>query len=514
MRLKYYILTNFLLLLNLLAQTQRWVARYNGPANLVDGGNAIVVEPSGNVYVTGRSGDSPSTFECTTIKYDSMGNERWVRRYHFAPSFYNDTGWGIAIDPFGYLYVILSSTTPDSYDDIAVIKYDSLGNLIWVRRYNGPGNDYDWPFDIAVDCFSNVYITGRSIGDGTGFDYVVIKLDSAGNEKWIRRYNGSGNNTDEAYSIAVDRHGNVFVTGVSINLVGNLDFVTIKYDSLGNERWVKTYNSPNNLNEYGATLAIDSSSNVYVFGGTWSLGTFPSDYILIKYNAMGDTVWTRRYNGPANGDDRPAKIVFDLRGYVYVTGSSYTDASSQTDFCTVKYDTNGNVLWVRRYNGPGSGNDQPKAITVDSYGNIYVAGKCRGPVDDDYATVVYDSIGHQLTAQVYDGPGDWEDAAQDIVVDPHGHFFITGFSGGINSAYDFTTICYSLNWVPICSNSRKIIVSSEICLTLLGRNSSYIYKNMKIYDIAGRLIDPSNLKTGIYFIKMDARNWYKVIKID
>ncbi len=515
MSLKYFILINFLLVLNLFAQSQRWVARYNGPANVVDGGTAIVIDQYDNVYVTGRSGDSPSTFECTTIKYDSSGNERWVRRYHYASSSYGDTGWGIAIDPFGYLYVTLSSTAPGSYDDIAVIKYDSLGNFIWVRRYNGPGNDYDWPFDIVVDRFGNIYVTGRSVGNGTGFDYVTIKLDSAGNEKWIKRYNGAGNNTDEAYSIAVDRNGNVFVTGASINSEGNLDLVTIKYDSLGNEIWIRSYNSPNNLDEYGATLAIDSSSNVYVFGGTWRLGSFPSDYIVIKYNATGDTVWTRRYNGQANGDDRPAKVVFDLRGHIYVTGSSYTNVSNQTDFCTVKYDTNGNIVWVKQYNGPGNGNDVPKSITTDIFGNIYVTGTCRGLVDDDYATVVYDSNGNQLTVQVFDGPGSWGDAAQDIVVDTQGNFFITGFSGGINSAYDFTTIRYALNLVPIYSYSCKKFVEHKTLCTILGRDcSTYIDKNKGIYDIVGRPINPYNLKPGVYFVKMDNQKWYKVIKIN
>ncbi len=495
------------------AQSQRWVARYNGPANVVDGGTAIAVDPVGNVYVTGRSGDTPATFECTTIKYDSAGTERWIRKYRLVDSSYYDTGWGIALDRFGYLYVTLASSSIGTRDDIAVIKYDTSGNQCWVRRYSGPGNDYDWPFGIAVDGSSNVYVTGRSVGSGTSFDYVTIKWDSAGNEKWAQRYDGAGNATDEAYSIAVDRTGNVYVTGTSTGAGTRLDFVTIKYDSLGTELWAKPYNSPGNQDEYGATLAIDSSGNTYVFGGTWIFGAVACDYITVKYNANGDTLWTRKYNGPANDEDTPDEIVFDRAGYIYVSGGSYTNSTNRVDYCTVKYDVNGNEKWVRRYNGPGNGADQPEALAIDVYGNVFVTGTSRGTVDDDYASVVYDSLGSQITAMRYDGPGTWADAAQDIVADARGNFYITGFSGGNNSTYDFTTIKYS-GITSIESNQESRIAAHPFIPTLFaGPLPLPKGSTCRIFDITGRQADVNSLKPGVYFIELDARTLHKVVKI-
>ena len=133
MRKIFFVILYLLCAGTIFAQTQAWVARYNGPVDVVDGGMAVAVDNSGNVYVTGRSGNTPSTFECTTIKYDSAGNEVWVEKYHGpATSGYGDTGWGIAIDKAENIYVTASSRDSLTGDDIAVLKYLPDSTLLWV----------------------------------------------------------------------------------------------------------------------------------------------------------------------------------------------------------------------------------------------------------------------------------------------------------------------------------------------------------------------------------------------
>ena len=99
----------------------------------------------------------------------------------------------------------------------------------WVRRYNGPGNDRDEAYAIAVDTSGNVYVTGKSIGSGTSEDYATIKYDSSGNQRWLKRYNGPGNGWDRATAIAVGDSGYVYVTGRSTGAMGDEDYATIKY---------------------------------------------------------------------------------------------------------------------------------------------------------------------------------------------------------------------------------------------------------------------------------------------
>jgi hypothetical protein len=204
----------------------------------------------------------------------------------------------------------------------------------WVRRYNGPANDYDYATAIAVDDAGNIYITGITgtiYSPGTYYDYATIKYDSAGGEQWVRRYNGPGNSGDWANAIELDGSGNIYVTGTSYNssTYYDCDYATIKYDSAGNEMWVRRYNGPGNSGDEAHAIAVDGSGNIYVTGGGW-------DYAIIKYDTNGNEIWVRRYDGPGNGWDWASAVAVDDSGNIYVTGGS-RGSGTDDDYATIKY---------------------------------------------------------------------------------------------------------------------------------------------------------------------------------
>lgn len=110
-----------------------------------------------------------------------------------------------------------------------------------MATYNGTGNGYDCAHAIELDESGNVYITGESMGEGDS-DYVTIKYDTNGNEIWIDRYDGPGS-PDSASSILVDRSGNVYITGGSVGSGTSWDYTTIKYSQINIAQLVPN-NSP------------------------------------------------------------------------------------------------------------------------------------------------------------------------------------------------------------------------------------------------------------------------------
>jgi len=445
----------FLSTSNLFSQvTEEWVARYNGPENSYDEAYAIALDSSGNIYVTGMSWSGTSS-DYATIKYNSSGVEQWVARYNGTANA-DDWARGIAVDSSGNVYVTGWSYGSGTYYDYATIKYNSAGVQQWVARYTSPGNSWNKAYAIVLDSSGNVYVTGKSWGSGTDDDYATIKYNSAGVEQWVARYNGPGNSADWAYAIALDSSGNVYVTGMSYGSGTYWDYATIKYNSAGAQQWVKRYSGPGNGWDEAYAIAIDSSGNVYVTGESYGGSGTYDDYATIKYNSSGVQQWVARYNGPGNSGDEASAIALDSSGNVYVTGNS------GGDYATIKYNDAGVQQWVARYNGLGNDTDWAEAIALDSSGNVYVTGESYGSgTDRDYATIKYNSSGVQQWVARYNGPGNYYDVAYVIALDSSGNVYVTGMSYGSGTYWDYATIKYIQGLNANISIKNKIIQKLE-----------------------------------------------------
>jgi uncharacterized delta-60 repeat protein len=420
--------------------TKEWISHYNGPGDYNDRAVAISVDSSMNVYITGWSYGVGTGTDFATAKYDTHGNELWVARYNCAEGAM-DQAYAIENDDFGNVYVSGKSRV-GSQNYISTLKYDTNGNELWSAQYNTSyWGSYDWweyKHSIAVDSSGNVYVVGRDLN----YDIVTIKYDTYGNERWICKYGGP-EGWDSGYAIAVDSNGNVYITGYSTGVTSNKDYVTIKYDTFGNELWIAHYNGPGNARDVAYAIALDSSGNVYVTGESGGAETV-YDYVTVKYDTNGNELWVAMYDGPGDENGFAWDIAVDSLSNVYVTGESKgSQGSWDWDFATVKYDSHGNELWVARHNGAGNGWDGAYALALDSSGNVYVSGWVD-IADDiyDLAILKYDTDGNQCWVIYYHGPDDNEDYAEDIAVDSSGNVYVTGasFTG---THHDFLTMKYS-----------------------------------------------------------------------
>ena len=109
--------------------------------------------------------------------------------------------------------------------------------------------------------------------------------------------------------------------------------------------------------------------------------------------------WEARYNGAVDSTDYSYLFAVDGSGNVYVTGNSY-ESETNYDYATVKYNSSGIPQWVQKYNGPGNSGDYAYSIAADDSGNVYVTGYSQGSgTGFDYATIKYNSSGVQQWLQ-------------------------------------------------------------------------------------------------------------------
>jgi len=370
----------------------------------------IAVDDNNNVYITGRfysliSNFNPGgtggtlinsgNYDMFIAKYDANGNFKWANSMGGSN---NEEGWGIAVDKSGNVYVggrfsspistfsnssatlNLVGTAPNTYSnyDVFLVRYDSSGNYVWSKGMGSTGLDNGR--SVSVDDTGNIYIGGE-YSDGIDFgggsltnagetDIFVAKYDPNGNHLWSKGMGGK--QPDEAYSIAADISGNVYITG---GYFDTADF---------------------NRGGTGGTLVAPSA---LMFG--FFMAYFPNAYVA-KYDATGNFMWVQTVEGKplvpnvGAGYVRGQDITTDATGNVYASFMFQGDSanvtpggaatwikrsgpSSQTAIYNgviVKYDPQGNYQWVKHLSGTatGWGDVQPTGIAVDVSGNVYATG--------------------------------------------------------------------------------------------------------------------------------------------
>ena len=401
-----------------------WASRYERN-KLVAEGQDIAVSPDGTmVYATGLAVRGMQRPDFLTVAYDATtGSEVWVDRYD-GPAGGDDRANAIAVSPDGAtVYVTGFSDGSGTDHDYATVAYDATtGAVIWVDRYNGPGNYVDQAAGLALSPDGGrLYVTGFSLGSGTYYDMATLAYDAAtGARIWVNRYNGPQNSADEATAVAVSPDGaRVFVAGeIDNGLFFHLGTVSLDA-ATGGVIWAHA----DVRGEEATSLAVSpDGAHVYVAG--WGGGS-PIGYLTISYDATtGAPVWKRFYKGPGAHQGEATSVAASPDGsMVFVTGGS-PGLGEQTDVATLAYDAvTGAKVWGRRYDGPGHGYDVGSAIVVSPDGTrVYITGNSGGAgTETDCLTIAYDALtGARAWRHTYDGPISRTDSAHAIAVSSDG----------------------------------------------------------------------------------------------
>ncbi len=374
------------------------------------------VDPEGNVYVGGGTGGSLAGAnlgprDAWLAKFDSNGNQLWSTQFGTAEI---ENSWAIAND--GSNIYVVGETSGDLANtnqggrDVYLAKFDSDGNQLWLKQFGS--SSFDQPFSVNIDSGGNIYISGYTGGDlggpnnnrGQNFlnsteanhstlvqttDSYVTKFDSDGNQLWIKQF--GTDELEDNYGLAIDKDDNIFSGGTTLGDFGGesaglYDGWLVKLDSDGKQLWTQQFGTPDY--EFLWDLDTDSEGNVYATG--WTLGDLGGenagsyDAWVTKYDRNGNQVWIEQFG--TGGDDASYfdGIEVDSNDNIFLTG--YTDSdlggpnAGSYDAWVAKYDSDGKQLWLQQFGTPDY--DVGITVTADSAGSLYVAGLTEGSLGD------------------------------------------------------------------------------------------------------------------------------------
>ncbi|AFZ24138.1 Beta-propeller repeat protein [Cylindrospermum stagnale PCC 7417] len=271
---------------------QVWIKQYG--TYTLEESYKITVDTSGNIYTAGHTFGNlggpnqnlgqgevfelPST-DSYVAKFDSNGNQLWVAQFGTITL---DDNWGVATDNNGNVFA--GGNTKGSFGgknagpageyDAWLVKLNKDGQTDWVRQFGTPNYDFMW--DIETDSLGDIYATGWTLGDLGGknagsYDVWLAKYNTNGNQLWIKQFGTSEDDAPFLDGIDIDSNDNIFLTGYTNgNLgganAGSFDAWAAKFDKNGNQLWLKQFGTPDY--DTATTVTADNYGRLYVSGIT------------------------------------------------------------------------------------------------------------------------------------------------------------------------------------------------------------------------------------------------------
>ncbi|HEX8514642.1 MAG TPA: hypothetical protein VF868_00480, partial [Bacteroidia bacterium] len=361
----------------------QWTNTYDG-FNLYDCGTDILVNTGGTMAVVGSSFNTSGNLDFVTIFYNSSGVQQWANRYAHSSGF-DDVPVRIVKSGTGVAVAGAVKTGASAYNWAALV-YRSNGVLNSTTISSGGTSGIEEVRDMVTDANGNIYLAGFTPSVSNGYDYDVIKMDSNLVIQWERTYDENGFN-DKATALKVNSTGDVYVTGYSHDTTEQNNYLTLKYNSSGSLIWARTFNDSLNGDDEAYAMAMDSYGKIYITGNA-KTALSQMDYHTIKYDTAGTVEWSIDFDGAKHLDDRATNIAIDSVGAVVVTGASET-AANVYEYATVKYIEN-NIIIPTDFGGEPLGSNylyyQNKGQVLGSNDTIvpYIKFYTEGTYPDYY----------------------------------------------------------------------------------------------------------------------------------
>lgn len=334
----------------------------------------------------------------------------------------------------------------------------SGNSMTWDWAKNIAGTNKNYSYALVTDKDGNNYVAGSfsdtlkientiMISKGS-YDIYLLKFDPEGNLIWAKQ--AGGTDMDEAYGLAEDHQGHLYMTGYTSDGWKDADrvFFLAKYNSKGEQVWIRQGGGA--TEDYGTAVAADNKGNVFitgVFKGCMNIGNQKlvskgdKDIFIIKYNNNGEVLWSA--GGGGNMADISTAIAADQNGNCYVTGDfegtaelgkKIIESAGKNDVFLAKFSSDGTIQWLKRA-GSATGDDHASAISLDDSDNVFLAGYFSGLAkfgstnlknmgSEDIFLAKYSTSGNEIWARQTGGKGN--ERARAMKLDKGGNVYVAG----------------------------------------------------------------------------------------
>ena len=307
------------------------------------------------IIVGGTTSFGSGSWDIYLLKIDSNGDTLWTRTYGGPDieigNYVQQTADG------GYIIAAMKGRSWEQ-TDIYLIKTDNKGNTLWTRTYDLDYEQENPNYIQQTD--DGGYIIAASIGyldPGIGCAAIyLIKTDDRGEILWKHAYGGSSGEC--CGSLRQTPDGGFIIAGWTWSYpVGtNANIYMAKTDSNGDTLWTHTYTYTNCIywSDKGEDVELTQDGGYLIAGSHYFViqGIPYNNIFLIKTNASGDTLLTRKYGG-TTGDERAISVKKTQDGNYIIAGSKGKGLSNlnDIDFYLIKIDPDCNILWSKTYGG-------------------------------------------------------------------------------------------------------------------------------------------------------------------
>jgi len=246
-----------------------------------------IVDQSGNIYVTGRAWQYTATYDFVTVKYAPDGTQLWLDTFDQNGGFHTPTG--MDLDQTGNVFI----TGGGQSGGLITVMYNNKGVRQWVREHSGSAGS-----NIKADNYGGIFITGSyyDFNSGTSNDIMLLKYDLLGNLVWQRFYDFG--NSEYGKLVNIDSHSNIIISGFGAMQGEFPGWLTVKVDPSGNLLWFKRFKVNPAWEEFPNFTLIGPQNEIYVTGnvGVSTGGTTYHGLETVRYNSDGSIQWVAEVN--------------------------------------------------------------------------------------------------------------------------------------------------------------------------------------------------------------------------